>query len=149
MSWQDQVLKWNGFRRQPELAGAAVGFFERAFDATHSKAYTQAWFGVYNYCISLTLGRLWLASLSKKNQRLWLLVDQGWHEPVRVRNTPLGWWVGSWNDLTLVIQSEALWSSYTSASQIILDTLAASPPPVTVTQNKTRLPFLPMNGVKL
>jgi hypothetical protein len=141
MTRHDQVRAWRGFREDIEVAQHCVKFFDKAFETTSNRACPEAWFGVHSRCISLTLDRLRLAAV-RRNGGVWLLVDRDWQVPVRIRNTPLGWWTGMWGDLDKCTRRADLWRNYFYAGEIILNTPSASPSPITVVQNKNKLPFL-------
>lgn len=139
--WERETTAWILRRRKatPELADAAVRYFERVFG--HTANPEQAWFGVHTSRVSLTVGGIWLASVAASGgdeKGLWLLVDQqplveGWeYRPARSTQgsiTPLNW--GHAPDITLealesAVGSAELWQAYERASRKIFNSPIAT-----------------------
>lgn len=119
--WVKQIKEWKMLKSSPKLAEEVVRFFQLAFARLPERTLKQAWFGVHSKYISLTVGNIWLASLSYKNKKIWLLVDDKWHEtaPSTERYIPLGWWTCPLENLADLNQDPNIWESYAQAAEKI------------------------------
>jgi 5-methylcytosine-specific restriction endonuclease McrA len=127
-NWMEEIRAWPRFRATPALAESCIDLFRIIFEATAFP--DQAWFGVHKDTISLTVGKLWLASVTRKYV-LAILVDEDLQieevgfQPVRatLKYTPLFWMVRTpWEAIPAVIETSPIWrESYTRASQKVMD----------------------------
>jgi hypothetical protein len=77
-NWQASVQKWLQTRRgiSDELANDIVSFFDRAFQNTRCP--DRAWFGIHSSTVSLVVGGIFLAAVTRsgEDRGFWLLLDQ-------------------------------------------------------------------------
>lgn len=141
IGWQQAVREWVSQAR-PELADEFVQFFELAFKPITYRE--QARFGVHSDYISLCVGNIWLAALSKQ---IWLLVDKSLRDsrfdfiPAKSteRYTPLHWLIADPETVADIIQSHNVWTSYSNACNKVLDS------PI----SRTNIPRNQINKVRL
>ena len=121
--WGKKIKQWHYIKSNPKLAQEFVRFFELTFKWLPDKTLRKAWFGVHSDRISLTVGNIWLASVwaVKPKQSIWLLVDNAWDDfaSSTQKYTPLGWKISSWEQVTELNQSLAIWKSYAAAAEKI------------------------------
>jgi len=109
----------------------AILFFRLAF--THARHPDKAWFGVHQQIVSLVVGGIFLASIvsSYNDKGIWLLVDTDaividkWkYQPVKSTQKskyPLFWLhTDSIDNITYVLSSQEIWSSFSQATDKIL-----------------------------
>jgi len=159
--WRDRVQAWAKKRKYGQHdADALVAYFERAFSNT--RCFERAWFGTHPSTISLVVGGIFLASLyhrSGEDHGLWLLLDvdavplEGIdYKPVKATQEsvhPLRWAHSkSIAPLGAIIESDALWESFSRASEKILASpIAADRDAVQQRRGKIRLvDFWPEDG---
>jgi HKD family nuclease len=119
--WSKKIGQWHHIESNPELAREFIRFFQLAFEWLPDRTLRQAWFGVHSDRISLTVGNIWLASIWTSRRTVWILVDISWDELAKStqRYTPLGWKVGSWEQIFNLNRSPDIWKSYAAAAEKI------------------------------
>jgi len=123
VGWQQAVREWV-YRVRPELADEFVQFFRLAFKPITYRE--QARFGVHSSWISLCVGNIWLAALSKQ---IWLLVDEPLRDPrfdfelakSTKRYKPLYWLKAVPEMVTEILNSQNIWTSYANACLKVLE----------------------------
>lgn len=129
MTWQSKTREWMTKRRAPELGDAFVLFFERTFQ-TPLKLYPHdAWFGVHDTAVSLTIGNMWLAAIAATPRCVYVIVEEDFRLPgmgyIPIRSTlryaPLGLLTAKpWDLVRAVNKDKRIWDSYARACELIL-----------------------------
>lgn len=132
-SWRALVSEWTTRRRyDPRDVDRIIAYFERAF--RHTRCVDRAWFGAQGSTVSLVVGGIFLAAIfhhSSDERGIWLLLDS---DPLQVdgidyrpvkstKKSPhrLRWaHADSLGCLDAILHSEALWESFSRASEKIL-----------------------------
>ena len=133
-SWQSDIEQWVAkHRKLPNtLSRDLVRFFELVFD--HTQHPNEAWFGVHEQIVSLVVGNIFLAAihLDKRDYGIWVLLDQNpvlipkvKYEPVKSTqkyDDPLTWaHLDDVTDVSVLLENSDFWSSYSNASNKILN----------------------------
>lgn len=129
MTWQTQTRGWVEKRRAAELGDEFIRFFEKTFRAPLKLYPNDAWFGVHDGCVSLTIGNMWLAAIAKPPGCVYLIAEQDLHLrgmgylPIRstLRYVPLGFvTVKPWDGVGILNKNRRAWDSYARACELIL-----------------------------
>lgn len=131
--WRPLVSEWTRRRRyDPRDVERTIAYFERAF--RHTRCVDRAWFGAQGSTISLVVGGIFLAAIfhhSSDERGIWLLLDGDPaqidgidYRPVKsTKKSPhkLRWaHAASLDCLDAILQIDALWESFSRASEKIL-----------------------------
>lgn len=129
MTWQAATRAWLEKRRAGALGDASIRFFQETF-RTPSKLYpNDAWFGVHDSYISLTIGNMWLAAIATHPKCVYLMVEHDLnirgtgYLPIRstLRYVPLGFVTASpWDLVAALNKNRHAWDSYDRACELIL-----------------------------
>jgi hypothetical protein len=153
-NWQADVRRWVQSRRglSAKLADDVVLFFDHAFQNTRCPE--RAWFGVHSKVISLVVGGIFLASVSRSGEEpgLWLLLDQYPPEVEGVEYQPVKStrgtiWPLTWaHSLSLAVipkllENNSIWESFGNATEKVIRSSrsAADRDSVQIRRNKVRL----------
>lgn len=129
MTWQSKTREWLTKRRAPELSDEFVLFFRRTFQTPLKLYPNDAWYGVHDTVMSLTIGNMWLAAVTSSPRCIYVIVEQDFrvkgmgYIPIRstLRYAPLGLITAKpWEMVRTVSDNERIWDSYTRACELIL-----------------------------
>lgn len=129
MTWQAKTREWLAKRRASELGDEFVLFFERSFQTPLKLYPNDAWFGVHDTVISLTIGNMWLAAVTSSPRCIYVIVEQDFRLPrmgyIPIRSTlryePLGLITAKpWDRVSSVYEDTRIWDSYALACELIL-----------------------------
>ena len=129
MRWQSQTRAWLEKRGAEHLGDDFVIFFERSFQTPLKLYPNDAWFGVHDSCVSLTIGNMWLAAIASPPKCAYLIVEHDLnlkrlgYLPLRstLRYVPLGLQTAKpWELVRVMNRNERLWQEYARACELIL-----------------------------
>lgn len=129
MTWQSKTRAWVEKRRAPELSDEFVVFFEHTFQTPLKLYPNDAWFGVHDTCMSLTIGNMWLAAIAAPPRCVYVIVAEDLHIkgmgylPIRStqKYVPLGFATAKpWDLVRAVNKDKRIWDSYARACELIL-----------------------------
>lgn len=129
MTWQAQTRAWVEKRGAGDLGDEFITFFEKTFQTPLKLYPNDAWFGLHDGCISLTIGNMWLAAIAKPPRCVYLIAEQdlrlrgmGYMPiPSTLRYMPLGFvTVKPWDTVSVLNKNKRAWESYAKACELIL-----------------------------
>lgn len=77
--WRKAIMETHRLKANEELARNIVRFFERVFMHLDDKSLEAAYFGVHNNCVSVTIGNIWIASVSFRSKHVYLLTEDTYY----------------------------------------------------------------------
>jgi hypothetical protein len=140
-NWENKLNNWLTRTRiiQNVSKDDCIRFFNRAFENTFSPE--KAWFGIVNNAVSLMIGGIYLAALTRSgdNKGIWLLTDDPPDIPgikrenvlsTKSSTKPLEWFhANNFKLMEKILDNQILWQAYHRASLKIQDFPIASDRP--------------------
>ncbi|HZQ08708.1 MAG TPA: hypothetical protein VFD70_19150 [Anaerolineae bacterium] len=128
-SWQAHVAEWVAKRGAGNLSEEFVAFFEKSFQMPLKLYPRDAWFGIHDNCISLTIGNMWLAAIASPPKCVYLIAERelnikGFGSlPIRstLKYVPLVFITAKpWDGIRKINRNKRAWELYARGCELIL-----------------------------